>query len=111
MPLRRLAAGALCALALLTAAPAASAGAPPSPPSSPAEPVDGYRVPPAGEDRLTILVRDGGGDRILEGAYSLDCHPPGAPIPGRGPRASGWTNSPGTAGTPSRPSRRAPTAP
>ncbi|MCC3652739.1 MULTISPECIES: SSI family serine proteinase inhibitor [Streptomyces] len=81
MPLRRLAAGALCALALLTAAPAASAGAPPSPPSSPAEPVDGYRVPPAGEDRLTILVRDGGGDRILEGAYSLDCHPPGGTHP------------------------------
>ncbi|MEU4681779.1 SSI family serine proteinase inhibitor [Streptomyces xinghaiensis] len=81
MPLRRLAVGALCALALLTAAPAASAGAAPSPPSSPAEPVDGYRVPPAGEDRLTILVRDGGGDRVLEGAYSLDCHPPGGTHP------------------------------
>ncbi|WP_037679393.1 SSI family serine proteinase inhibitor [Streptomyces albus] len=84
MPLRRLTTGALCALALLTAAPAAGAVAQPSPsspPSPPAAPADGHRVPPAGEDRLVIVVRDGGSGRVPEGRYSLDCHPPGGTHP------------------------------
>ncbi|WP_432092193.1 SSI family serine proteinase inhibitor [Streptomyces sp. bgisy100] len=75
MPLRRLALTVLSAAAVLAAAAPATAFPVPIP-GVDTDPVPPMAVAPAGEDRLTVTV-DGGGDRALDGLYSLDCHPAG----------------------------------